>query len=179
VAFKLDQQLPRKVSIIPEGDTLGMVMRKPWPSWFDPDIEITPRNRLLIENRTITLLAGQEAERRFGGRSNARGAASDNTHAAGLAILIGDDGEGASAFIRWCSFRTQRLVLSCWGSITKFAEQLLEKGELKGSELRDALDEACLRPGMTLEQAKALRISPANSETAAGTKVYSSRTRRS
>lgn len=159
VAFRLGLRVPREVSIVPEGETLGRVRQKPWPASVQPEVQIGPRDRVMIKDQIVAFLAGHEAERRFTGRSNGRGAASDFSAAAGLALRIGDDGEGASAFLRWCSFRTRRIVAFNWKSIRTFARALLGGGELRGAKLKDALDEATLVPGTTLEQLKELRAS--------------------
>ena len=156
-AHQLGRHLPRNVSIVPMGASLGRVKPTPWPSSSHPDIEMTARNRALIEDKIVALLAGHEAERHFTGRSNRVGAGSDFSQAADFALRIGGDGEGATAYLKWCSFCARRSVDFNWHAIERFARRLLEAGVLGGQKLRDALVEASLRPGMTMEQHKTLQ----------------------
>jgi ATP-dependent Zn proteases len=157
VAHQLGRRLPRKVSVVPMGSTLGRVEHSPWPSSSRPDLEITARTRALVEAQIVTLLAGPEAERHFTGRSNRVGAGSDFSKAAGLAIYVGGDGEGATAYLKWCSFCARRSVDFNWHAIERFAKRLIEAGVLGGQKLTDALVEASLRPGMTMEQHRTLQ----------------------
>src|SRR5207249_5237329 len=78
--------------------------------------------RLRLEEECIVLLAGGIAEKRATGRYNHVGARSDREKAADLALHVGGDDRGASAFLKWLSLRAEGLVNVRWRGIEAVAK---------------------------------------------------------
>ena len=51
-------------------------------------------------------------------------------------------GDGASAFLRWCRFQSERLVAARWSMIRALATHLLEVGRLGPHKVSSAIREA-------------------------------------
>ena len=140
VGLKLSGNMPLKMSVIPEAGSMGRIRNCPWPRSFRPEKNMTPLTRARLEDETATILPGSEAERRYTGRANRRGAGGDLKGAAVYAKLAaGDDPEGVAAYIGWCSFLARRAVEEGWELIERFARRLTDAGELEGAELEAAL----------------------------------------
>ena len=137
VGLKLSGNVPLKMSVIPEGGSMGRIRNCPWPRSFRPEKKMTTLTRARLEDETATILAGSEAERRYTGRANQRGASEDLKVYAKL--VAGDDADGVAAYIGWCSFLARRAVEENWRLIERFARRLADAGGLEGSELREAL----------------------------------------
>jgi hypothetical protein len=140
VGLKLSGNVPLKMSVIPEAGSMGRTRNCPWPKSFRPEKKMTALTRARLEDETATILAGSEAERKYTGRANRRGASGDLKGAAVYAKLAaGDDPGGVATYIGWCSFLARRAVEKEWESIERFARRLADAGELEGAELEAAL----------------------------------------
>jgi hypothetical protein len=69
--------------------------------------------------------------------------------------------KGATAYLKWCSFCARRFVHFHWHAIELFAKRLIEAGVLGWEKLRDALVEAWLPPGTTMEERRNFQSSMA------------------
>ena len=143
VGFKLSSNVPRKISVIPVGGSMGRIHNCPWPRSFRPEKAMTALTRARLEDETATILAGSEAERRYTGRANRLGASDDLKGAAVYARLVaGDDAQGVAAYIGWCLYLARKAVERNWAQIERFARRLADAGELEGTELEEALTAA-------------------------------------
>ena len=140
VGLKLSGNLPRKISVIPVGGSMGRIRNCPWPRSFRPKKKMTALTRARLEDETATILAGSAAERRYTGRANRLGARDDIEGARVYAgLLAGDDAQGVAAYLKWCGFLARRAVERNWAQIERFARRLADAGELEGGELKTAL----------------------------------------
>jgi ATP-dependent Zn proteases len=143
VGHQLTGDVPRKISVIPEDGSVGRTRNRPWPRSFEPLVRMTPLTRQRLEDETVTILAGFEADRRYTGRADHHGAAEDFKGAKVYArLVVGDDAEGVAAYIKWCSYLARRAVERNWDRIGRFARRLADAGELEGRELKAALTSA-------------------------------------
>jgi hypothetical protein len=127
------------VSIVPEGDDLGSVTHRPFPKWFQPDVEGDARHRHLIERRIVVLFAGKEAERRYSGRVSPGVAASDYRTAVNLATYVAD-GEQTGPFCEWLRVRAKCLVtMHYWPLVEAVAAELLKRRRLTGKQVREII----------------------------------------
>jgi hypothetical protein len=143
VGHQLTGEVPRKISVIPEGGSVGRIRNRPWPRSFKPLVRMTPLSRQRLEDETVKILSGFEAERRHTGRADHHGAAEDFKGAKVYAgLIVGDDAEGVAAYIKWCSYLARRAVEWNWEQIGRFARRLADAGELEGRDLKKALTAA-------------------------------------
>jgi len=92
--------------------------------------------------RLISLLAGQEAQRRYNPRSCRRHhPQADYAKAVDYAIaMCGGDRQEAELLIAWVAKRTRRLVRGLWwGKIEAMAKAVLKRGEMTGAEVAAVL----------------------------------------
>lgn len=143
VGFVLGRNIPTKISILPEGTSLGRTLNRPFPRWFRPELRITARTREVLEIEMITVLAGFESERRHAGKPNYFGANNDFATAKVYASLVAPDAVGAVPYRRWCCYRARQVVAEQWEGIDHLARTLLTAGELFGRKLDVALIAAC------------------------------------
>jgi len=145
VAFALGRGF-RYVTIEPEpaDNTLGHVLYAPWPRSARPDVEMTPRTRILCEQSIITALAGPRAEKHFTGRWNNAGARSDHSTAFDFAQRVCGSSESAEAYLKWLDVRIRELVEGPrWQpAIRALADALLLKKRLTKDEAHDVMTQA-------------------------------------
>ncbi len=143
VGLKLSGNLPRTISVIPVGRSMGRIRNCLWPRSFRPEKAMTALTRARLEDETATILAGSAAELRYTGRANHLGAREDVKGAKVYArLVVGDDAEGLAAYIKWCSYLARKAVERNWAQIERFARRLADAGELEGTELEEALTAA-------------------------------------
>jgi hypothetical protein len=117
------------------------------------------RVRRWYETEIMYALAGPEAERRFTGRRNNRGASKDDERAWRVALQSegyeGDEGERARAFLKWLGLKTRDWLASrlVWLQIEAVVAALLERQTLSGAEVRQVRMAAVLAavPGIAGE----------------------------
>jgi ATP-dependent Zn protease len=143
VGFQLRRNMPRGISIRPQGSSLGRTQNCSFPRWFRPELRLPARTRQALETETATIFAGFEAEKRYTGKPNYFGAGPDFEGAKVYARLVASDDEGVTAYIGWCLYRARQAVMDNWPAIDRFARDLLERGELFGRELHVKLTAAC------------------------------------
>jgi hypothetical protein len=143
VGFQLGRRMPRRISILPQGSSLGRMQNRSFPRWFRPELRLPARTRQALETEAATILAGFEAEKLYTGKPNYLGAGPDFEGAKVYARLVASDDEGVTAYIGWCLYRARQAVMDNWPAIDRFARDLLEKGELFGRELQAKLKAAC------------------------------------
>jgi hypothetical protein len=161
-------QIPRvrRVSILPDGETLGHVqhVRSRWLANRLNEGDWSPRTEVRCYEEIMTLMAGSRAERRFTGRTNHRGAGldanpmtvrgSDYDQISDLVLRLAEDQTLQLALTRWLQRRTDLALTTRWREVEAVAAALVERGTLDGEELRatifDAVGVRCTRtPSIT------------------------------
>jgi ATP-dependent Zn protease len=115
------------------------------PSWAQPEIDATGRTRRWIEQVIMVLLAGGEAERRFVGRRNHKGASSDYQKAVDIGSYIcNGDMEETQAYLAWLAVRTRNLLAreDIWAAVKAVALALLVRSELSGREVKRIIQDS-------------------------------------
>jgi hypothetical protein len=108
---------------------------------LNPANDMSDRVRLQIERDLTIALAGRAAQRRYSKKSwRHYHGKSDLAWASDLALRIGGDGEGATAFLRWIELRTDRLVAKRWRDIEHVARKLVKHKTMTGAEIVDVID---------------------------------------
>jgi hypothetical protein len=134
----------RKVTIKPDGDSLGHVALHQSPRWkYDP---ATPaeekRARWRIEAEVIGGFAGQLAQARLTGKHPEDGHWKDDQDAVTLAIrLFGGGGDVVDVYLHFCFLRAQGFVNTRprWVEIEALAEALLERETLTKEQVRQVI----------------------------------------
>ena len=86
----------------PATETLGHILHRPFPKGFQPDVEVTPRMRDLMERHIVALFAGGLSEKRFAGRHNYRGSRSDHEQVIDLATYVSQGyGRTLDRYVAW------------------------------------------------------------------------------
>ena len=127
----------RRLSIVPEGDTLGHVVPFPTPS-FRPDID-PPLQRVV--DTIVTYLAGSAAERRFAGRLlDHEGSAQDYSSAVSLGMHVVTADRELELFVNWLDERAAEVIDVHWWAVTGVAKELLRRKKMTGKEAREVID---------------------------------------
>lgn len=130
----------KKVSIIKDGDTLGFLVNTTIKN-FRPDIDPSLRIRSLIEREIKICFAGFEAEKKFRGKGNWKGAMRDFHECAQLASSVNGSSEQTGAFLKWLRIQTKDVVSYpyVWEEIEKVAKELLIHKELSYKKVREII----------------------------------------
>jgi hypothetical protein len=128
-----------RVTIMPEGDSLGHIRKTPPPKSLQPDIETGPRERRWIEREALIALAGPAAEARFLGRRDRQGARGDVDRAVGLAEYLYPPGKVLDKYLDFMSERAASFVATPanWTRIEALAGSLVVRRTLSGREARE------------------------------------------
>lgn len=132
------------VTITPTADALGHIQHPAWGDNIRPDITMDGNTKNLLEKAILTLLAGRWAEKRFAGRWNNVGAASDFHEAVNLASYIYAGGKVLQTYINWMDARVEVMVDNRlnWAAIKALAAALLVKRRIGYREARKIIAEA-------------------------------------
>ncbi len=142
-AFSQDVKI-NAISILPDGQSKGHIIHANPLRGIALDIDNSTRARLRIEKAVRVALAGPIAEREWG-RRNGRcphwkvGAEQDHGRAMDLISRIAGSREEANAYLRLLEIQTKQIVNSHWQRIGCIARLLLERGELRRKDIRQAL----------------------------------------
>lgn len=136
VAVRLGVKV-RSVHIIPDGDTAGACLGRPFPEWFSPDIELNAKGQDLLDREVMVLLAGAKAAKRFTGRYNHGGAASDYRAAAKLALYRCSSERTATKYLDWLGSAVDDMLGFAfnWRAVELVAAALLDRRSLSGRAL--------------------------------------------
>ena len=143
VAFELRVAI-KKVTIEPEGDSLGYVLHQ---KRLSETIEWDNLNRYRwrMEKRVMVALAGYHAEKKF----NPKGVrhysfAQDRRNSMEVVNCFCGGIAEMEAYLKWLDVRTQgHLSMSwVWLGVERLAEALIEHGTLKGRRVRQILQDA-------------------------------------
>ena len=128
-------------TIIPDEVSLGHVRPENMFRGLNPEADLSGRVRLQIERAIIISLAGMAAQRRFSKRSWRQYHGSSDFRSAGdLALYIGGDGAGATAFLHWLQLRADQLVEAQWRDIECVARALMKRKTMTGDEIVEVID---------------------------------------
>jgi hypothetical protein len=132
----------KRVSIIPDHDTLGWVLGRKVPGWFEPDVERDGRHRNWIQEEVQVLFAGGLAEARWTGRQNHVGAAHDYQMIDRLTENACGSEEGIHAYRVWLRECARDLVNQWWFIIEHMAAVLMLEREISGRHARQVWGES-------------------------------------
>jgi hypothetical protein len=121
-----------RVSIRPDGETLGRCSFRPPGDWFRPDERIDGLTRRRIEERIMISLAGPEAEALYSGRYDGDAAQEDVERAFQHACFVTTGESEAWAYLEWLRLRTLNLMNrdGFWASVEELARELLRHEEV-------------------------------------------------
>jgi len=141
VAARHEGRATKRVTIVPEGDTLGVCSFYPLRETESFAWDASTRNRIRIERLIISALGGCAAEARFVGRHNLIGAHADWHFAADLSTSQAASDEEADAYLNWLWERTRTIFrLDAWWDLTTgLAEALVEHRTMSATEVKSRL----------------------------------------
>ena len=114
VSWHFRLRTPKYVTIIPTEESLGHMFGPTLPNKFNFDGG-SGRTQLLLEREIRSILAGPIAQKKFYPRGlGMYHAASDYDNAFKLALLLGGDGEGATAQLKLLELQTRNLLNQGW-----------------------------------------------------------------
>jgi hypothetical protein len=125
----------RRVTIIPDGDSLGHITNHGLPA-FHPDYKTDGATRRRVEQCVMISLAGAIAEARFKGHRRRLGDGADLAQVFDLASYMVGETEELNAYVRWLWLRTRNLLEVHWPVVEHFAAELLARRHLTGREAR-------------------------------------------
>lgn len=138
VSFFCQEQF-KTVSIIPAEDYLGVVvgrrLEKRIFDAFATGLDLTPYQRMRIENQVIISLAGGIAERRYRGRYNHQGRKSDIDNAVDIVLRLSGSAEEANAYLKWLDTRAHNAVNVRWDLIESVAQTLFASKKMTQAEV--------------------------------------------
>jgi len=131
----------KRVTIVPEGDTLGLCSFYALRETESFAWDASTRNRIRIERLIISALGGCAAEARFVGRHNFIGAHVDWHFAADLSEFPTGSHKEAGAYLNWLWERTRTIfqVDGWWDITTGLAEALVEHRTMSATEVKSRL----------------------------------------
>lgn len=127
----------KRVTIVPENDTLGRLHCNPVGDWFRPDIVADARTRTRVEDQAMIAMAGPEAEARHRGWVEAiglPGAEHDYETVSELMTHAAGSPAEAEAYAEWLRQRILGFIRNpnWWTTIEWFAEELVSSGTIPG-----------------------------------------------
>lgn len=125
----------RYVTIISGNGSLGHVQSRSLGKRFNPEINLTPRGREIIDSEVSVCFAGPIAEKRFTKRWNRAGADADWRTAFNLASYIAGDEDELNAYLKWRTVVAEQLVTNRWNQIVAVAASLVERKRLTYAEV--------------------------------------------
>lgn len=137
----------KKISIIPDGNSLGYVLNRK----INRDIEIYERDtktRNRVEKEAITYLAGIIVENLLSGRYDRRGASSDLNHVVSLLSTQCQSSIETDAYLNLLWIRTRQIFeysvnkqkTLYWKCVEVLANRLMEKKEIIYKESKSIVD---------------------------------------
>lgn len=127
------------VTIVVNEDALGHMKSWPMPTWFKPDIEMSPRIKDKLEKEIMVFLAGHVSEKKFTKHHNHIGASGDNQIAVDLALYFGGDEKTTTLLLKYLSSCVERQVDFKWKNIEAVAFALIDRKKLSKAEVSEIL----------------------------------------
>ena len=128
----------RKVTIIPDDDSLGHVRHSKIIRGRSPELDNSPRTRLRMETHITICLAGPLAQRIWNPRTCRNyQCRSDHQSAADVALTICGSGKQATAFLRYLDICVDEFLRAphIWCKVEALAAELLRKHTMSGQEV--------------------------------------------
>jgi hypothetical protein len=130
----------RKVTIVPEHDSLGHVLQRPYPKTFQPEINSDGRTERRIRDDVMCSFAGMLAQRRACGR--ATGYHADLHNASDMLSYL-----NCSPALEWkwnqlLSVQTDELLVAWWPAVEALTSALLAEKTILGPRAREIVLDA-------------------------------------
>jgi ATP-dependent Zn protease len=138
-------RLPFKsVTIKPSAEYKGRIVGGKIPKSFRPDTTWDYRTERRLEREMIALLAGLAAVKRLTGRNSWRGGGKDVSSAIDLAMYVGGDSDGVSAYLSWMIQRARGFMRNPlhWHCVEVLAKELIKRRTIKAREARNIIRRA-------------------------------------
>jgi len=123
-------------SIEEDGDSYGRTFYAYVAEWLKADRLADSQARRRLEACVLCYLAGVEAEARFAGRRDWRGASVDLEDAVSFAEHVVLSDEELRAYLRWLGVRVKGLVTVYWALIDGVARRLLERRNMTARDVQ-------------------------------------------
>jgi ATP-dependent Zn protease len=133
----------RRVTIVPEGDSLGRTIYMPRVVNATRRVfegyDAKPRDRQMVENKLVSTACGRAAARRLTGRTNYVGADHDLEAEGEIMLRLGYVGDELRLYGRLLDSQARRFVDLRWRQVCDVAEALLARSQLSADELREVM----------------------------------------
>lgn len=124
----------RKVTIVPDEDSLGHVLHRPFPKGFRPDIDVDLRSERRIRQSVLCSLAGMAAERRGCGR--ATGYSEDLSRADDMMSYLSARPSVEQLWYRLLQAQTEATLEQWWPGVEALCAALLARRTIPGPRAR-------------------------------------------
>ena len=150
VALWREAPMPRRVTVVGKGESLGSVTHASWGVRFRPDLELTLSRARRLQACTDALLAGVIAQSHGTGRRlDWAGASSDLHEATRLAGYLNGSSRQLELYLAWRQQCVRDAVEARWSEVERVAQALLSRHTLKGDEVRRIVRELPLEGSWT------------------------------
>jgi hypothetical protein len=134
----------RKITVIPDEDSLGHTLSHPLPAWFNPEHHWDGRVRNRLEQMVMIFCAGGIAQGRVDPDEAAPlwGSIPDLERATELCLYAsGGNDDEAAAYLEWLRLRAFRIVWNpiWWAGIESLATALLSQPKMTGRQANSAI----------------------------------------
>ena len=133
------------LSTVADETSAGRHVHTPYFSGMNPEYDDSPRVQRRLENMALVCLAGPAAQRRFNPKGFRRAYARDDYHqAVDLLSYIAPDNEVLGAYVGLIEVLARKFVEAPrnWYCIESLADELLQRHEMSGREVRAAIRRA-------------------------------------
>ncbi len=144
VAFLLRRRIIRKVTIVPEGDTLGHICRSV-DKGFNPEWDTGLEAERKLKKEIMICFAGDVAESILRKRApRVEKSSSDTGSVVDLALYLLGDPVEVGLYLSWIVYHTKNLLRrpAHWAAVEAVALSLLEKKELNQKEVYRTIKDA-------------------------------------
>ena len=130
------------VLIIPDEDSFGKLIHKPWPESYNLEHGSGPEQNDFFHAQVVCFLAGGVCEKLFTGQWNDAGAAHDRECAVDLIMRLVGSAEQVSDYYDESEKEAENLLVKHWPAVQSLAKTLLEEREIDWIRARDIIKTA-------------------------------------
>ena len=134
--------------------TLGCITELNAPKWFRPELQMTPRIRVMAERRILVFFAGKCAQEQYLGKLVRTGYETDYDAAVALAARLCSDSDVADAYLTYCLTAAKAVVRRHWSAVATVAEALIAVETLSFGHVARLIASALMQTARSEQESK-------------------------